>query len=223
MKFERNLNVRLADVPAGESQVTSEKFVSYYTKQFAQELRRFYHIVNDFGDRSYPFVLQMNSDEYENRDRVNMVWADRQHYYMFSAAVYYMSMCTQVVGKLYGWSAMEDFMRASGWPMLSCGMGGLMHPVQTVWESGLQPFAADDDYIGILRTAGEYLKKDFVEFFKPGVANVNSSAHSRLLSVVDVADLSAEFDRQQVIYCNWITDPDAGYDSYYVPYPVDEK
>lgn len=200
-----------------------EAFVSYYTGQFAGDLMMFYHIVNDFGDRSYPFVLQMNSDEYENRNRRHLVWKDKEHQQMFSAAVYHMSMCTQVVGRLYGWTAMEDFMRASGWPMLSCGMGGLMNPIQTVWESGLNPSKDDETYIQVLLSAGEYLKKDFLDFFKPGVANLNHSAHSRLLSVAYAADLAAEFDIQQRHYCDRIKNPEIGYESYYVKYPIDGR
>lgn len=208
MKFEREQEVM---------------FISYYTGQFSHDLQRFYHIVNDFGDRTYPFVLQMNSNEYENRYRRNMVWNGDEHYRMFSAAVYYMSMCTQVVGRLYGWGAMEDFMRASGWPMLNCGMGGLMNPIQTVWESGLTPSKGDQIYIQTLLTAGEYLKADFLDFFKPCVANLNHSAHSRLLSVVKIDELSAEFDLQQQKYCDWIRNPEIGYESHYVKYPVEER
>jgi hypothetical protein len=102
-------------------------------------------------------------------------------------------------------------------------MGGLMNPIQTVWESGLTPSKGDQSYIQTLLTAGEYLKADFLDFFKPCVANLNHSAHSRLLSVVKIDELSAEFDLQQQKYCDWIRYPEIGYESHYVKYPVEER
>ena len=140
--------------PSKNCPVTTESFVSYYTTRFESDLRTFYDISNDFGDRTYPFVLEMPC-RVTNLRRKDMVWDDLNHYYMFSAAVFYMSMCTQIIGRMYGWHQMENFMRASGWPMLSCGMGGLMHPIQVMWESELYPISSDDSYTETLLNAGK--------------------------------------------------------------------
>ena len=214
---KRNNYINLRDV-GRDYPASMEVFVSYYTGRFASDLRRFFDISNDFGDRSYPFVLEMPCSV-TNLRRKSMVWDDLNHYYMFSAAVFYMSMCTQIVGRLYGWHQMENFMRASQWPMLSCGMGGLMHPIQVMWESELNPLTPDDSYTETLLNAGKYLKKDFLDFMKKGARCLNHKAHNSLVSVVDIDQLSELFDEQQMLYCDWVKDPETKYESIYVAYP----
>lgn len=204
--------------PSKDCPVTTESFVSYYTTRFESDLRTFYDITNDFGDRTYPFVLEMPC-RVTNLRRKDMVWDDLNHYYMFSAAVFYMSMCTQIIGRMYGWHQMENFMRASGWPMLSCGMGGLMHPIQVMWESELYPICSDDSYSETLLNAGKYLKKDFLDFMKKGVRCLNRSAHNALVDAVDINGLSVLFDKQEMLYCEWIRNRETKYESIYVAYP----
>ena len=219
MYMDRHNHISLKDV-SRDFPVDTVAFVNYYTGRFESDLRRFFDISNDFGDRSYPFVLEMPC-RVTNLRRRSMVWDDLNHYYMFSAAVFYMSMCTQLVGRLYGWHQMENFMRASGWPMLSCGMGGLMHPIQVMWESELYPMCSDDSYTETLLNAGKYLKKDFLDFMKSGVRCLNRPAHDTLVDVVDVNELSALFDEQEQLYCEWIKNPETKYESSYVAYPMD--
>ena len=200
--------------------VDTENFTAYYTRGFESDLRKFFDIVNDFGDRTYPFVREMPSGV-TNLQRRYMVWDDLNHYYMFSVAVFYMSMCTQIIGRLYGWNQMENFMRASQWPMLCCGMGGLMHPIQVMRESDLCPQTSDDSYIQTLLNAGKYLKTDFLEFMQRGVSCLNRTAHNSLVAVVDANALSELFDRQEQLYCDWIRNHKTEYESNYVPYPVE--
>lgn len=219
MENNRCEHISLRDV-SGDSPVDTETFVAYYTQRFESDLRMFFDVTNTFGDCSYPFVLEMPSGV-TNLMRQHMVWDSVNHYYMFSAAVFYMSMCTQIVGRLYGYHQMENFMRASGWPMLSCGMGGLMHPIQVMMESRLSPFNPDDSYIKTMCNAGKYLKKDFLDFMQWGVPCMNRTAHNALLADVNVRDLSELFDQQERLYCMWIKDPKTEYESYFVAYPVD--
>ena len=204
--------------PQTPSIVDTDTFVNYYTQRFESDLRRFFDISMDFGDGTFPFVLEMPSGV-TNLQRGHMVWDNLNHYYMFSAAVFYMSMCTQIVGRLYGWHQMENFMRASQWPMLSCGMGGLMHPIQVMWESELNPLNGDDSYTETLLNAGKYLKKDFLDFMQNGALCLNRTAHNALVEVVDVNALSELFDQQEQLYCDWIKNTETVYESNYVPYP----
>jgi hypothetical protein len=110
-------------------------------------------------------------------------------------------------------------MRASGWPMLSCGMGGLMHPIQVMRESELHPLGSDDSYTETMLNAGKYLKKDFLYFMKKGARCLNHKAHNSLVSVVDIDQLSELFDEQEKLYCDWVKDPETKYESIYVAYP----
>lgn len=221
MKIDRNNTISFRDVNRAFP-VDTEAFIAYYTRQFESDLRRFFDVRNDFGDGSYPFVLEMPC-RVTNLQRRYMVWDDLNHYYLFSAAVFYMTMCTQIIGHLYGWHQMENFMRASGWPMLSCGMGGLMHPIQVMRESELHPLGSDDSYTETMLNAGKYLKKDFLGFMQKGAPCLNRLAHNSLVEVVDIAQLSELFDEQEKLYCDWIKDPETKYESYYVPYPKEPE
>lgn len=203
------------DPVGGTTPIDTETFVNYYTQRFVSDLHMFFDVRNNLGDGSYPFVMEMQCG-FTNLQRKRMVWDDLSHYDMFSVAVFYMSMCAQIVGRLYGYRQMENFMRASGWPMFLCGMGGLMHPIQVMRESELDPFRSDDGYIQTLLNAGKYLKKDFLDFMHKGTPCLNSQAHNVLVEVVDIDGLSEIFDQQEQLYCEWIRDRKARYESYYV-------
>lgn len=196
-----------------------ERFISYYTRRFPSDIKSFYDIRNDFGDRSYPFVLSMACDKHSNTKRLSMKWDDNDHFYMFSVSVFFTSMCTQVIGRLYGWFQMENFMRASGWPMLNCGMGGLMHPVSVIQESKLIPQQIEARYYDILHAASEYLEADFLDFFSGHAANLNSNAYRQLCDVVIPQEVSKEFQAQVALYKAWIANPDIRFQGIYVKYP----
>lgn len=196
-----------------------ERFISYYTRMFPSDLKSFYDIRNDFGDRTYPFVLSMACDEHSNTHRRSMKWDGIDHFNMFSVSVFFTSMCTQVIGKLYGWFQMENFMRASGWPMLNCGMGGLMHPIQVISESNLNPKENIEGYVDVLHVASEYLAADFLDFFSGHAANLNSNAYHQLCDVVIPQEVASEFQKQVVLYEAWISNPEVRCESIYVKFP----
>jgi len=136
----------------------------------------------------------------------------------FAAAVFYTSACPQVIGKLYGRKAMEDFHKASGWPMLNCGMGGLMSPVQVMMESRLFPYSTElDDFVKVFIEASAYLEADIVDFFRNDSTNLNPAAYVAVRETVDVDALHEELSRQRDLFLRWLRDPRTNYESYYVP------
>lgn len=201
------------------SPMTKERFASYYTKRFSSDLKSFYDIRSDFGDGSYPFVLSMACDEHSNTHRKSMKWDDNDHFDMFSVSVFFTSMCSQVIGRLYGWFQMENFMRASGWPMLNCGMGGLMHPINVIVESNLYPKEDKDRYHDILHAAADYLEADFLDFFSGHAANLNSNAYRQLCVFVIPQEVASEFQTQVALYEVYNVNPEVRYESTYVKYP----
>ena len=74
-----------------------ERFISYYTRKFPSDLKSFYDIKGDFGDRTYPFVLSMTCDDFSNPHRRSMKWDGKEHFNMFSVSVFFTSMCSQVI------------------------------------------------------------------------------------------------------------------------------
>ena len=200
--------------------INREMFIRYYTNRFSDDLKQYYDITMDFGDKTYPFVLNMACFNMSNTRRLSMQWDNLSHFYMFSVSVYFMSLCTQVIGKLFGWHQMENFMRASGWPMLNCGMGGLMHPIQVIFESELYPQRVDVRYFEILHTAEDYLIEDFLDFLKGNAANLNTVAYKKLCDDIrDIDTVAHEIKAQTNLFECWIGDPDTKYPGSYVKYP----
>lgn len=198
--------------------VTEATFVEYYNRQFTYDLKKFYNITQDFGDRSYPFVLGMTKSY--NPERQDIDWKDINHYYMFSVGVYFMSMCTQCVGKLFGWHQMENFMRASGWPMLSCGMGGLMSPIQVVIESELYPVPGSEaKYHEVFHAAEDYLTRSFLEFLSGNTANINAIAYDSLCAEANANAAAEEVAEQTKRFECWIDDPSTTFPSLYITHP----
>ena len=202
-------------------------FYSYYNTRFASNLNKFYCIDNSCRYHPYPFVLEMaapinDTDTFRlrgtNINRIGMIWAGTRHFSMFSSAVFYMSVCAQVIGKLYGRKLMEDFHKSTGWPMLHCGMGGLMSPVQVIYESALYPYGSEiEEYLQCFHEAAEYLETDFFDFLENDKPNLNPSAYSELKENVDVAVVRAELSQQRQLFEDWIQDPRIEYPHYYLP------
>lgn len=204
----------------GNKTFSRDLFIDYYKHEFQQDLCRFYDMSGHFGDKSYPFVPFMACHGRDNSARRSMTWSGTSHFYMFSASVFYMSLCTQVVGRLYDWEQMRNLLRASGWPLMFCGLGGLMHPIQMILESELYPMFPFDSYLDVLDTVGKYLIDDFLAFFNGHSANLNDVAYQKLCKVANIKNMRKEIMKQVEVYKCWICDPDTPYESMYVPFPV---
>ena len=178
------------------------QFAKYFHSQFKSDLHHYYDVDCSCGNFNYPFVLEMTWPRFDaddlrfvglNLDRIGLAWAGIRHFSMFAAGVFYMSAYAQVLGKLYGRKAMESFHKLSGWPMLNCGMGGLMSPVQVMRESDLAPYTSEiDEYLDVFNEAAEY--------FKPATT----------------PEIWAELTKWRETFDAWIRDPRTKYDLYYL-------
>ena len=70
--------------------------------------------------------------------------------YFFSASMFFMSLIPQVIYKIAGDIAKNAFHRSSGWPILSCGLGGIMSPEQWLYESEIIPVNKEVEYYNTL-------------------------------------------------------------------------
>ena len=104
--------------------------------------------------------------------------------------------------------------------MLNCGLGGLMHPIRVICESGLYPIENKDRYVDVFHVATEYLKEDFLDFFSGHAANFNDRAYRQLCDVVIPQEVASEFQAQAALYEAYIGNPEVRFDSTYVLYPI---
>lgn len=198
----------------GDKKCTKEEYVSYYKNMFAQDLQLYYDIT---GQSKYSFIGCMTRFGKHNIRRLDMKWKSRCHFYMFSISVFYLSLCPQIIGRLYGWKQMENFLRASGWPMMSCGLGGVMHPIQVVFESDLYPQYPFESFYEVLEIVSDYLNKDFLQFFDHNSPNLCRQAYDNLCKEVRVNELEEELYHQVDLYKQWISNPSINFERQYVP------
>ena len=200
-------------------------FDVYYTQRFASDLAKFYDIDTSCSIWPYPFVITMTPPHFDelgnargsnlHRIELNMVG---RHFNMFAAAVFYTSACAQVMGKLYGRESMDNFHKASGWPMLNCGMGGLMSPITVMEDSLLFPYGHDiEEFIEVFNEASHYLEADFLDFLENDRDNLNPKAYKALRKNVDINTVREELARQRDLFVAWVQDPRTRYESHYVP------
>ena len=203
-------------------------FDAYYTQRFASDLAKFYDIDTSCSIWPYPFVITMRPpcfDELgnavgENLHRLELNLVGR-HFNMFAASVFFTSACAQVLGKLYGRKAMDDFHKASGWPMMNCGMGGLMSPIIVMDDSLLFPYSRDIiEFLEVFKEASQYLEADFLDFLENCRDNLNPKAYAALRQVVDVNVVRDELAKQHDLFVAWVRDPRVRFESYYVPIEV---
>lgn len=200
-------------------------FDKYYTQRFASDLAKYYDIDTSCGNFPYPFILAMEPPRIDelgdwigyNKNRIDLNFAGIRHFSMFAAAVFYTTACAQVIGKCHGGKPMKDFHKASGWPMMNCGMGGLMSPIQVVFESYLYPYSPDiDEYLEVFHEAADYLEADFFDFLEHDRANLNPAAYAALREVIGLAALREELAQQRKLFEAWIQDPRTKYPLYYL-------
>ena len=126
----------------------------------------------------------------------------------------------QVIGHLYGYRLMEDFLRASGWPLIHCGLGGHMHPIQVMYEGNLYPRKSQfESYINILNISKDFIKEYFSYFLQGDAPNSNPDAYTRLCKVANIEALLDDLDAITDNYVKWINDPDMTYPSMLFDYP----
>ena len=125
---------------------------------------------------------------------------------MFSQSIFFMSLCQQVIGKLYGWDAMEKFMSTSGWPMITCFMAGLRHPIYIIQYAGLFHLEGlEIAYCELLELSLPY----FIEIMSKYLDNMG----------VNVQEVINEISDQVELLKSWIKDPTTQFPIVYATEP----
>ena len=216
--FRRSLERNCGNIM--EPPVTHETFAEYFYCRFPSDLRKYYHVRNDFDDGSYLYVQEMCS-AFDNVKRRWMECDGVNHFCMFSASVYFVAMFSQVIGRLYGWPQMLNFLRITDWPMLCCGAGGVMHPIQTMWESELLPYGMESIYDDVMNIAQDCLIQEYVQFLKGKSLDLeHNSTYKKLCEVVNIRQVLNEVTDQISQYRNWLKNHDLEYNRCYITFPT---
>lgn len=158
--------------------------------------------VEDFKSfRTREFIRMAGNRNFEREDN--------EFYY--PVAVYYTSLVPQIFRAMGGYELMVDFHRCSSWPLISCGFGGVMDPIHTLWEAGLMPgkLCNVELLISTIKEASDVIEKDMTEFLAGGQDNTNSDAYRRLLDAMDgkTEEFLSRFHYAVEYFLNWIVEP----------------
>jgi len=118
---------------------TIEGYKSYYSSlEFQKDLMRWFDVSKSCTRPRFPWIGY--ADRYFNKQRPNgMPAATREKSFYFSFCVFFHCLQAQAIFKLSGRDVMCRFHAETGVPMISCGLGGVMHPAHTLYEAELLP------------------------------------------------------------------------------------
>lgn len=129
----------------------------------------------------------------------------------FPVAIYFTSLIPQVIQCVKDKKAMDDFHKSSSCPLISCGLGGVMDPIHTLWEAHLMPCKGCnvEQLIETIKEAEVIISHDTVEFLRGGQSNFNEKAYQNLVnSMFDKIDMVQECIHDAVLYfIDWILAP----------------
>lgn len=182
--------------------LTREWVERYYNEYFEKDLQAAYQI-DESEDLSYSLLPIFKDDKV---GEMPIIWNGVNHFHMFSQSIFFMSLCQQVIGKLYGWDAMEKFMSASGWPMITCFMAGLRHPIYIIQYAELFHLEGlEIAYCELLELSLPY----FIERMSKHLGNTG----------VNVQEVINEISDQVELLKSWVKDPTIQFPIVYAAEP----
>lgn len=126
-----------------KSDATIEGYKNYYASlEFQRDLLSWFEVKQSSTSPFYPLILF--ADRLHNPQRVSyMPSQTREKSFYFSFCIFLHTLQAQAIGKLSGKEMMYRFHAETGVPMVSCGLGGIMHPSQVLSEADLLPVGAE--------------------------------------------------------------------------------
>ena len=132
---------------------TLEGYKSYYSSmEFQENLMRWFKVSKSNTKPKFPWIGF--ADRHFNEHRPNgMPAVTREKSFYFSFCVFFHCLQAQAIFKLSGCEVMYRFHAETGVPMISCGLGGVMHPAHTLDEAELLPEPGEIEcYIRMINT-----------------------------------------------------------------------
>ena len=146
--------------------VTHEGYKNYYgSLEFQRDLMNYFKISRGFSGRPYPWIGFV-SHMFNPPRREGCPSSTRERNFYFSFCLFFHCLQAQSIFILSGREMMDRFHAETGVPMISCGLGGVMHPAHVLLEAGLLPHGAEipayikmiDEILPAIRAQVEELK-----------------------------------------------------------------
>ena len=106
--------------------------------------------------------------------------------FIFAGIFYFMVLIPQTIGKMLGKETEYEFYRATGWPLISAGLGGQIEPSKMLKEAGIYPEEAErENFVRMLSSISPFMFEKIrllLEGKEPEC--LDSQAYQRLTSEV---------------------------------------
>jgi hypothetical protein len=120
-----------------------EEYKNYYgNEEFQNDLMRYFKVTSRKTNPPYPFIAFV-AHEFNPYRIEGCPSSSRDKNFYFSFCLFFHALQAQGIRILSGEEMMIKFHAETGVPMISCGMGGLMHPAHMLQEAGLLPEGAE--------------------------------------------------------------------------------
>lgn len=126
-----------------KSNITIEGYKNYYASlDFQRDLLSWFKVVKSGTRPRFPLIL--SAIRRGNPDRVSgMPSQTRENSFYFSFCIFLLTLQAQAICTISGRETMYKFHAETGVPMISCGLGGIMHPSHILEEAELLPKGAE--------------------------------------------------------------------------------
>lgn len=182
--------------------LTPEWTKRYFDEYFWKDLKLAYHI-DGVDDSQYEMLVIFKDNKV---GEMPITWQGFNHFHLFSQGVFFMSLCQQVLGKLYTWDAMEWFIATTGIPEVSCFMAGLRHPIYIIKYAELFHLEGfEEAYCKLLDLSLQY----HIEIMSKILVDQD----------INIDDVIKEMTFQVEIFKRWVNDPNTEYPYIYATEP----
>ena len=123
--------------------ITLNGYKRYYgSLEFQRDLMRYFNVSRGYSGRPYPWIGYVSPRSNPPR-REGCPSSSRENNFYFSFCLFFHNLQAQSIFILSGRDMMDRFHAETGVPMISCGLGGIMHPAHVLLEAGLLPHGAE--------------------------------------------------------------------------------
>ena len=123
--------------------ITLEGYKQYYgSLEFQRDLMGYFNVSLSFAGRPYPMISHA-SPQFNPPRQEGCPSSSREKNFYFSFCLFFYNLQAQSIYILSGKEMMDRFHAETGVPLISCGLGGVMHPAHVLLEAGLLPYGAE--------------------------------------------------------------------------------
>ncbi len=178
---ERRMGVTYRNFDSDQD-LTLKAYKEFYFKEFPRLLEWFYPSRSHDGR----VILFAYRDDNLGRRFLRLVECpgelDSTGEYFFSVSVFFTSLIPQVLKKSINCTAMDLFFKASGWPLMSSGLGGQVSAECWLKDSEIYPNEVEVKwYNALIDIVKPFFVNEIREFLKGGQASLDSAAYQQLV------------------------------------------